>query len=153
MYFSSILIFTRNLPLILYCFKDRALRYNWTGLPKTAPSLSLVQGKSSLLSVYASWNGATEINKWEVLGSSSGDGSGAISLLNRSKTGFETTMTVTADYLERYSYFAIRAIDRDNNVLGTSDFQHKNGGVSRTESSGGAIRMGVLLVWLVFWIS
>ncbi|KAK7047116.1 hypothetical protein VNI00_006781 [Paramarasmius palmivorus] len=102
----------------------RALRYNWTGNPATIPSIELVQGKSSMLSIYASWNGATEINKWELLGSSDTNGSGAVSLYNRTKTGFETTITISTslEKYDDYTHFAMRAIDRSGQPLGTSHY-------------------------------
>ena len=117
---------------------DRALRYNWTGIPNTAPSLEVLRGRSSLVSVYASWNGATEISKWEVLGATSEDGSEMISLYNRTKGGFETTITVGGSHLENYSHFAVRAIDRQNQALGQSTFIRPSNGVTKLMHCGRA---------------
>ncbi|KAL0571284.1 hypothetical protein V5O48_010675 [Marasmius crinis-equi] len=127
----------------------RALRYNWTGTPSTSPSLEIVQGKSSLLSVYASWNGATEINKWELLGSTSSDGTSPVSLYNKTKGGFETTITVGASNLEKYSHFAVRAIDRRNQPLGRSDFVQpgQNGGLKLNRDA--CISSGLLAIAIV----
>ncbi|KAJ3991553.1 ASST-domain-containing protein [Lentinula boryana] len=97
----------------------RALRYNWTGTPTDSPSIDLVSASTSnLLSVHASWNGATEIVKWELYGASDSSGSNSISLYNQTKNGFETTITVS----NAYSHYAVRAIGKSNQVLGSSDF-------------------------------
>ena len=77
-----------------------------------------------MLSAYASWNGATEISKWELLGASDAEGTKAVSLYNRTKTGFETTVSIPTN-LEKYddyTHFAMRAVDRTNQPLGVSDF-------------------------------
>ncbi|KAK1226916.1 hypothetical protein PQX77_010086 [Marasmius sp. AFHP31] len=102
----------------------RVLRSNWTGLPNDKPSVELVLAKSSMLSVYASWNGATEISKWELFGASDEQGTKAVSLYNRTKSGFETTISIPTN-LEKYddyTHFAMRAVDRNNQPLGISDF-------------------------------
>ncbi|KAL0572129.1 hypothetical protein V5O48_009827 [Marasmius crinis-equi] len=106
------------------CSGYRVLRSNWTGLPNTKPSVELVLGKSSMLSVYASWNGATEINKWELLGASDAQGTKAVSLYNRTRSGFETTISIPTNIekYDDYTYFAMRAVDKNNQPLGRSDF-------------------------------
>ncbi|KAJ3793157.1 ASST-domain-containing protein [Lentinula aff. detonsa] len=97
----------------------RALRYNWTGTPTDSPSIDLVSASTSnLLSVHASWNGATGIVKWELYGASDSSGSNSISLYNQTKSGFETTITIS----NAYSHYAVRAIGKSNQVLGSSDF-------------------------------
>ncbi|KAJ3754730.1 ASST-domain-containing protein [Lentinula raphanica] len=97
----------------------RALRYNWSGAPTDSPSIALVTASSSnLLSAHASWNGATEIVKWELYGASDSSGTGSISLYNKTRSGFETTITVS----NSYSHYAVRAIGKGNQVLGSSDF-------------------------------
>ncbi|KAK1229943.1 hypothetical protein PQX77_006972 [Marasmius sp. AFHP31] len=133
----------------------RALRYNWTGLPNTAPSLEVLRGKTSLISAYASWNGATEISRWEVLGATSEDGEGMVSLYNRTKRGFETTITVGGSHLENYSHFAVRAIDRQNQSLGQSTFMRPSNGVLKVMGSG-RVGMAVLVLgmgWILQMVS
>ncbi|KAL0062350.1 hypothetical protein AAF712_010761 [Marasmius tenuissimus] len=126
----------------------RALRYNWTGTPNTSPSVEMIRGRTSILSFYASWNGATEITKWEILGATDADGSGTVSLYNRTKAGFETAITIGANNLEKYSHFAVRAINRQNQPLGRSEFQQPS---SASRSRVGRIGMCLLAV-AVGWI-
>ncbi|KAJ3822750.1 ASST-domain-containing protein [Lentinula raphanica] len=104
----------------------RALRYNWTATPTDSPSIDLVPAsKSNLLSAHASWNGATEIVKWELYGASDSSGSNSISLYNKTKDGFETTITVST-VSNSYDYYAVRAIGKSNKVLGVSEFISTN---------------------------
>ncbi|KAJ3980810.1 ASST-domain-containing protein [Lentinula detonsa] len=110
----------------------RALRYNWTATPTDSPSIELVgASKSNLLSAHASWNGATEIVKWELYGASDSSGSNSISLYNKTKDGFETTITVST-VSNSYSHYAVRAIGKSNQILGTSDFVSASSGLRVT---------------------
>ncbi|KAJ4466237.1 hypothetical protein J3R30DRAFT_3311249, partial [Lentinula aciculospora] len=110
----------------------RALRYNWTGTPTDSPSLELVNSpKSNLLSVHASWNGATDIVKWELYGASDSSGSNSISLYNKTKSDFETTITVST-VSNSYSHYAVRAIGKSNQVLGSSDFVSSSSAIKIT---------------------
>ncbi|KAE9404724.1 hypothetical protein BT96DRAFT_796340, partial [Gymnopus androsaceus JB14] len=100
----------------------RALRYNWTGIPKDSPSIEFVNArKSNLTSFYASWNGATETAKWELLGAADPSGSNGVSLYNQTKSRFETAITISTA-AHPYNYYAVRAIGSSGKVLGTSEF-------------------------------
>jgi hypothetical protein len=46
----------------------RTYRFPWTGAPTTSPALTVVPGASGTLTVTASWNGATQVASWQVLG-------------------------------------------------------------------------------------
>jgi hypothetical protein len=65
--------------------------------------------------LFASWNGATEVESWEVL---AGPGPGRLkSLGSFRRDGFETAMVVrTAD-----PYGVVKAKDRSGRVLGTTE--------------------------------
>ena len=66
------------------------------------------------VSVYASWNGATEVSRWEALA-----GSGPTTLQPvgaADRTGFETTITARTSA----PYVAARALDASGTVLATS---------------------------------
>ena len=92
----------------------RALRADWTGQPATPPKVA-AQRRGDRLAVWASWNGATEVARWEVLG---GDSAGALTrVASRSRTGFETAISVP----DQLSHVAVRALDADGTVLGTSE--------------------------------
>ncbi|KAK7047117.1 hypothetical protein VNI00_006782 [Paramarasmius palmivorus] len=134
----------------------RALRYNWTGSPMTKPSIELVNGRSSILSVYASWNGATEIQRWELFGALDAEGTNAVSLYNRTKNGFETTITIPTnlEMYEAYTHFAMRALDKENQPLGQSTFVSLNGVLGFTISTRSQwwIAVAMASVWILQWI-
>ena len=93
----------------------RAYRFPWTGTPTGSPSVAAGPGAASgTTTVYASWNGATAIASWRVLGGASASaltpvGGGAF-------TGFETALTIAG----QPPYVAVQALDASGNVLGTS---------------------------------
>ncbi|KAI4525730.1 hypothetical protein K525DRAFT_190844 [Schizophyllum commune Loenen D] len=93
----------------------RAYRFNWTAQPSTPPSFAIV-GDSSNRTGYAWWNGATELASWELFGSS---GSDAVSLVNTSRTDFETP--IVYDSWDEYSSYKVVALNSQGQVLGTSD--------------------------------
>jgi hypothetical protein len=91
----------------------RAIRAAWTGRPATRPAVA-TRRLGGQTAVWASWNGATEVVRWEVLG---GDGPDALSVVaSGRRTGFETGLTVPS----RPRYVAMRALDASGAVLGTS---------------------------------
>jgi Arylsulfotransferase (ASST) len=92
----------------------RAYRFTWTGLPTTKPDASVTPRAGGRTTVYASWNGATEVARWQVLAGSSPTDMTPIASAPRS--GFETA--ITTDTSARY--FAVRALDGAGQVLGTS---------------------------------
>jgi hypothetical protein len=91
----------------------RAYRYPWTGTPATPPSIGTRTSKGTT-TVYASWNGSTDVVRWQVLG-----GNSATSLkpvASASKAAFETPIKLP----HRSTYVAVRALDSHGHVLGTS---------------------------------
>ena len=64
--------------------------------------------------MYASWNGATDVSRWRVLGGS--DRNSVSPITSAGWTGFETSIATHSN--DRY--FAVQAIGRAGNVLGTS---------------------------------
>jgi EmrB/QacA subfamily drug resistance transporter len=91
----------------------RATREPWLGLPLTSPAgaARVVNGRPT---VYASWNGATRVAAWRVLGGSSADQLAPVARVARS--GFETVIPVSqADTL-----FRVQALDAGGRVIGTS---------------------------------
>jgi hypothetical protein len=60
--------------------------------------------------VYASWNGATQVRSWRVLG----DGSAPVASAARS--GFETAIPVT----QTVGSFRVQALDAHGRAIGTS---------------------------------
>ena len=90
----------------------RAYRFPWLGTPQTRPA-AVASNTSGATRVFASWNGATRVARWRVLGGSTAT---ALRGLGRfAKRMFETAMTVP-----RRRYFAVQALDRSGHVLGRS---------------------------------
>jgi Arylsulfotransferase (ASST) len=91
----------------------RAYRFPWTGRPSIPPALA-VSSSGAAVTLYASWNGATEVASWRVL---AGESRASLSPVARgARTGFETTVHVRS----LLNYFAVQALDPQGNVLGTS---------------------------------
>jgi Arylsulfotransferase (ASST) len=91
----------------------RAFRFPWVGHPSTAPAIA-AERSSHGVTVYASWNGATEVARWQVLAESSGGT--LLAVASSDREGFETTLEV-GTHEERV---AVQALDRNGNILGRS---------------------------------
>jgi hypothetical protein len=88
----------------------RAYRFPWVGVPSAPPSIAQTSGGKT---VYASWNGATQVARWEVLAGASAGSLAPVGSAARS--GFETRITSPGG-----AFVAVRALDGAGNVLGTS---------------------------------
>jgi EmrB/QacA subfamily drug resistance transporter len=90
----------------------RVNREHWSGLPLDKPrgAARSSDGKST---VYASWNGATEVASWRVLAKRSG---GEEVVGTGPRAGFETAITVPA----QSGRLVVQALDSAGRVLGTS---------------------------------
>jgi Arylsulfotransferase (ASST) len=88
----------------------RAYRLRWTGHPEYPPSIA-----ASGTKVYASWNGATNVHRWQVIGGSNPNDLKPVGP-EHDETGFETAIDVSSPP----SYVAVRALDKDGKTLGTS---------------------------------
>jgi arylsulfotransferase ASST len=90
----------------------RAFRFAWSATPHTRPSVAMsVKGRTS--TVYASWNGATNVSAWRVLTGASAKTLGVAGTFPR--VTFETQMRVV-----RRTYVAVQALDASGRVLGSS---------------------------------
>jgi hypothetical protein len=93
----------------------RAFRAPWTGIPDYPPAVAASQGAGNAVTVYASWNGDTQVASWQVLAGSSSSSLRPVGQ-PKDKTTFETRITVnTAAPL-----VAAQARDRSGKVLATS---------------------------------
>ncbi len=71
----------------------RVYRFRWSATPPTRPSLAVArQGRHAV--VWASWNGATGVTAWRVLGGASATALRPLAVARR--RGFETAITVPA---------------------------------------------------------
>jgi len=117
-YFSEVepsgrLLFDAHLPSGWESFRTYVLP--WSAQPAQPPSLALRSGPHGLLA-YSSWNGATAVAAWRVLG---GGSPGALTpLVSAPRTGFETAIALPAGAGGRY--LAVQALDGHGGALATS---------------------------------
>ncbi len=91
----------------------RAYRAPWSGRPLTDPAVA-AKRKGGVATLYASWNGATEVTRWQVLAGAAPDSLRPIGTAARK--GFETAIRARTGE----PYVAAQALDRARQVLGTS---------------------------------
>jgi hypothetical protein len=92
----------------------RAFRFNWNAQPATRPAVAAAARGRRATEVYASWNGATDVASWRVLGGSTQRSLAVVASAARS--GFETAILVPrAD-----RWFAVQAMSATGRVLATS---------------------------------
>jgi hypothetical protein len=87
----------------------RAYRFRWIARPRYRPAAAL-DGNAA----FVSWNGATEVRSWQLLGGVKRDD--LVPLRTVPKRGFETKIAVP----DGVEYVAVRALDRDNRSMARS---------------------------------
>ncbi len=92
----------------------RAYRFPWSATPSGKPAIATSTSLGGKITVYASWNGATEIARWRILAGSSPGALKPVAEVPR--TGFETAATAST----RGEYVAVQARDASGRALGTS---------------------------------
>jgi hypothetical protein len=92
----------------------RAFRFPWSAHPTDNPAVAVEQRTDHKVTLYASWNGATEVASWEVLSGPRPDRLESLGSVPRD--GFETAMLVQTSDL----YVAARAKSASGRVLGTT---------------------------------
>jgi EmrB/QacA subfamily drug resistance transporter len=90
----------------------RATVQKWVGQPLYPPA-GAAQLKGGKTTVYASWNGATQVVSWRVRSGAAGGGQ---AVATAAKSGFETAIPVRAGDQQ----FTVQALDANGRVLGTS---------------------------------
>jgi hypothetical protein len=91
----------------------RVFRFRWSGQPTSPPDIAVAPTEQGT-TVYAAWNGATDVAAWRVL---AGPSETSLSPTGQfPKTGFETQMWVGSTQ----AYFAVQALDQHRQVLNTS---------------------------------
>jgi hypothetical protein len=92
----------------------RAYRFPWHGQPLTPPALAVGTGPGGALTVYASWNGATDVTAWRVL---TGNSPGALRPGPRqARQRFQTVIKLHT----QATCVAVQALGASGQVLGTS---------------------------------
>ena len=92
----------------------RVLRQSWVGLPSYPPSGAVRKSKGKS-TVYASWDGATQVASWRVLAGSSTKNLNAVA--SKNKSGFETTIPLNSSF----KAYEVQALDGRHHVLGSSN--------------------------------
>ena len=91
----------------------RAFRLPWSGTPAEAPAIATVRAGRDL-TVYASWNGATGVDTWQLLG---GAQEGSLTPVSSTRSqGFESALRAASGG----PCFAVRALDTTGATLGQS---------------------------------
>ena len=100
----------------------RAYRFRWSAAPTTRPSIEVDAGGGDKATIYASWNGATEVAAWRVV---AGDAADRLAPVGRAqaKAGFETKLEAGS----KAPYLAVEALDAGGNVLGRSAAVQRGG--------------------------
>jgi len=94
----------------------RSFRFVWTGTPAHPPTYVFVPGRSASGTVYASWNGATQVASWRVLAGRSPRSLSSVAQAARG--GFETAIVLPAGTAGRF--MRVQALDVGGGVLATS---------------------------------
>jgi hypothetical protein len=105
------LVFDGHLPSFFQSYT--VFKFPWTGQPSEPPRIAarVVRGQ---LTVYASWNGATNVASWRVLG---GAAQGQLSpVATAARSDFETAIALSAPQ----TYLAVQALDSSGAVLASS---------------------------------
>jgi EmrB/QacA subfamily drug resistance transporter len=91
----------------------RATLEQWVGLP-LSPPVGAARRAGGRSTVYASWNGATEVVSWRVLAGP--DASRLAAVATVAKSGFETAIWLG----QSYASFEVQALDARGRAIGTS---------------------------------
>ena len=92
----------------------RAFRFPWAGHAPGVPATAAVRGHGDERTVYASWNGATDVVSWVVLAGL--DLQHLAPVTTVPKHGFETAIHLTTNQ----PFLAVRALDAAGGILATS---------------------------------
>jgi hypothetical protein len=92
----------------------RAYSFPWHASPRSRPVVAARRAATGGVTLYASWNGATEVERWRVLAGESATALAPVTTVRRS--GFETAIGVHSSA----GFFAVRALGPHGHVLGTS---------------------------------
>jgi hypothetical protein len=116
-YFSEYSKSGKQLLNVKWPGKDQTYRAlytgNWVGTPYYPPSGAARKSKGKV-KVYASWNGATEVAKWQVFAGNSA--SQLTKVATKRRTGFETVITLS----KAHKAYEVRALDAHGNLLRSS---------------------------------
>jgi len=95
----------------------RATLEQWVGLP-LSPPVGAARRTNGGTTVYASWNGDTQVSSWRVLAGPSADRLTVVA--THAKSGFETAIAVPQTVPQSYESFEVQALSANGRVLGAS---------------------------------
>jgi len=111
---TGTLLFDASLPAGYESY--RALRSPWVGTPQTLPAVAVARTRAGGADAYVSWNGATQVARWELL---EGPSAGALAHQGSvARHGFETAIPLMIGGSRRFA--AVRALAADGSTLATS---------------------------------
>jgi hypothetical protein len=106
------LLFDAHLPRTYQSYT--VLRFPWSGQPAAPPSIAVRPSAGGGLIAYVSWNGATAVAEWRVLG---GPSASSLSPLGAAPSaGFQTAIPLSS----RPAFLAAQALGAQGQVLGTT---------------------------------
>jgi hypothetical protein len=106
------LLFDAHLPLTYQSYT--VFKFPWFGNPTQPPRIAVRASSHGGRVVYTSWDGATAVAQWRLLGGTSPHALTPLTTVTRS--GFETAITVS----NTPRYLAVQALDTQGQVLSTS---------------------------------
>jgi hypothetical protein len=93
----------------------RSFRFPWVGTPEHPPTFAFVP-EAGAGTVYASWNGATQVASWRVVSGASK--TSLVPVATAARSGFETAVKLPSTALG--PYVAVQAFDSTGALIGTS---------------------------------
>jgi hypothetical protein len=111
---TGALLFDARFPTHVQSY--RSFRFPWTGTPTHPPAFAFQPAGQNAGTVYASWNGATQVASWRVVVGGSPTSLKPIVTVPRS--GFETAAALPGGIVG--PYLAVQALDVNGQVLGSS---------------------------------
>jgi len=92
----------------------RGFRLPWVGNPPTSPTINVTANNDGTTTVNATWNGATNVATWNVMGGSSSTGLSVVG--SAPWNGLDTAITVTTDATS----LQVVAMDSTGSTIGQS---------------------------------
>lgn len=101
-------------------YSYRTMRTSWKGYPTTKPSVKACR-RDGRLQAYMSWNGASEVVKWNVYAGASAKDLEKVACVN--KVGFETSLVLP----DSVKFARVEALDSDDGVIASSSVNQAAG--------------------------
>jgi hypothetical protein len=93
----------------------RAYRFHWSGRPTSSPALAVTAASNGSENLWASWNGATNVAVWRVMGGSSCSAK-LVPVTRAPRSSFETQISLG----HSPACVRVQALNRQGKVLGSS---------------------------------